>query len=84
MTKVLITLPDDLLDEIDRAAARAGTTRSAYLQAAARDALAVPTQARIADALERGRRAFTGIAAFESAELIRRERDEHDAADRRL
>jgi hypothetical protein len=84
MTKVLISLPDDLLDEIDRAAARAGTTRSAYLQAAAREALAVPTPGRIADALERGRRAFTGIRAFESAALIRRERDEHDAADRRL
>jgi len=84
MTKVLISLPDDLLDELDRAAARAGMTRSAYLQAAARAALAVPTHRRIADALERGRRAFTGVQPFESAALIRGERDERDAADRRL
>lgn len=84
MTKVLISLPDDLLDELDRAAARAGMTRSAYLQAAAREALAVPSRGRIADALERGRGAFTGTEPFESAALIRGERDERDAADRRL
>lgn len=84
MTKVLISLPDDLLEEIDRAAARAGTTRSAYLQAVAREALEIPTQAGITDALRRGRTALASVGAFESAALIRRERDERDAADRRL
>jgi hypothetical protein len=84
MAKVLISLPDDLLAEIDREASRAGTTRSGYLQAAARSMLPVPTHARIADALERGRRALTSAGAFESTALIRRERDERDAADRRL
>jgi hypothetical protein len=61
-----------------------GTTRSAFLQGAARAALRLPSQARIDDALRRGRAAVEGAGPFESASLIRRDRDARDAADRRL
>jgi metal-responsive CopG/Arc/MetJ family transcriptional regulator len=83
MTKVLISIPDELLAEIDREAARAGTTRSGYLQAAARGALSTPTHARIADAVARGRDALQSARAFEAAALIRQDRDARDVADRR-
>lgn len=83
MTKVLISIPDELLAEIDREAARAGITRSGYLQAAARDALSTPTHARIAEAVARGRDALHPTPAFESADVIRRDRDARDVADRR-
>jgi metal-responsive CopG/Arc/MetJ family transcriptional regulator len=77
MAKVLISMPDDLLEDVDRAAARAGTSRSAYLQGAARSALATPSRERIRAALERGRVAMRDIPSFESADLIRRDRDTH-------
>jgi Arc/MetJ family transcription regulator len=84
MSKVLISLPDDLLQEIDRAVDLRGTTRSAFLQGAARAALGQPSQARIESALRRGQAALEAAGPFESVSLIRRDRDARDAADRRL
>ncbi len=82
-TKVMISMPEDLLDRIDRAAGERGTSRSAFLQEAVRRELGWPDPAVFDAALERGRTALDGAGAFESAELIREHRDARDASDRR-
>ncbi len=83
MVKVLVSMPDELLEAIDAAVGRRGTTRSEFLQAAARDALAIPDPALIRNAVARGRKAIARFGAFESADVIRADRDARDAADRR-
>lgn len=80
MGKVLVSMPDELLRAIDAAVDRKGTTRSAFLQRAARDALAVPDPRAIRAAVERGRAAIAHVGAFESGDLIRADRDARDAA----
>jgi len=81
--KVMISLPDDLLERIDRVAAERHTSRSAFLQDAARRELGWPDPVAIAAALERARAALASAGPFESADLIRAERDSRDARDRR-
>ena len=83
MSKVLISIPDELLAEIDREASARGDSRSGFLQDAARRELGRPSRARMRDALERGRAALRDVGAFEAAEVIRAGRDARDAADRR-
>src|SRR5687767_6655102 len=80
-TKVMVSMPDDLLERIDRAAAERRTSRSAFLQEAARRELGWPDPAAVEAALERGRAALADAGRFESAKLIRRERDARDARD---
>lgn len=82
-TKVMISLPDELLERIDRAAGERQTSRSAFLQEAARRELGWPDAAAIDAALERGRGALARAGPFEAAKLIRAERDARDARDRR-
>jgi hypothetical protein len=81
--KVMISLPNDLLERIDRAAAQRRTSRSAFLQEAARRELGWPDPAVIDAALERARAALASAGRFESAEVIRAERDARDVRDRR-
>lgn len=83
VTKVLISMPDELLARVDREAKRRGATRSGFIQQAAQRELGWPDPAAIDAALQRGRAALAGVGAFESAELIRRERDARDTSDRR-
>lgn len=83
MSKVLISIPDDLLAAIDREASSRGASRSAFLQEAARHELGRPSKVRIQGALERARRALRDVGAFEAAAVIRADRDARDAADRR-
>jgi metal-responsive CopG/Arc/MetJ family transcriptional regulator len=83
MAKVLISFPDDLLERVDREAERRSTSRSALLQDAARRELGWTDALVIDAALERGRAALAGSSAFESSELLRVDRDERDAGDRR-
>jgi len=83
MAKVLISLPEELLERIDREAQAHGSSRSRFLQEAARRQLGWPTAERLDAALERGRDALADAGAFESAELIRTQRLAHDADDRR-
>jgi len=78
MGKVLITVPDELLQRIDREARARKLTRSRFLQEAARRELGWPTADVMDTALERGRRALAHAGAFESADLIRRDRDARD------
>jgi predicted transcriptional regulator len=83
VAKVLISLPDDLLERVDREAARRGATRSGFLQQAAMRELGWPDPVAFDAALARGRAALAGAGAFESAELVRAGRDARDAGDRR-
>lgn len=79
----MISLPGDLLERIDRVAAERHTSRSAFLQDAARRELGWPDPVAITAALERARAALAGAGRFESGDVIRAERDRHDARDRR-
>ena len=79
----MVSMPDDLLERIDRAAADRHTSRSAFLQEAARRELGWPDPVAVQAAIDRGRAALADAGSFESAELIRRERDARDAGDRR-
>jgi metal-responsive CopG/Arc/MetJ family transcriptional regulator len=81
--KVMVSMPDELLERIDRAANERGTSRSAFLQEAARRELGWPDPMAIDAALVRGRAALAKAGSFEAAELIRAERDARDARDRR-
>jgi hypothetical protein len=81
--KVMVSIPDELLERIDREADERGTTRSGFLQEAARRELGWPDPLRIDAALDRGRAALAGAGSFEAAELIRTEREARDARDRR-
>jgi hypothetical protein len=83
MSKILVSLPDDLLERIDREARARGTNRSRFLQEAARRQLGWPDPAALRAALTRGRRALAEIGSFESADLIRKQRQAADARDRR-
>ncbi|MGH2513633.1 MAG: hypothetical protein ACRDGQ_13205 [Candidatus Limnocylindrales bacterium] len=84
MRNVLVSMPDALLEAIDAAADRRGTTRSAFPQAAAQVALSGPDPVAIRAAVERARGAIVAhIGSFESGDLVRSDRDARDAADRR-
>lgn len=83
VAKVLISIPDDLLARLDREAARRGASRSALLQEAARRELGWPDPDDMQDAIASARRALKIAGSFESADLIRHERDSRDATDRR-
>jgi metal-responsive CopG/Arc/MetJ family transcriptional regulator len=82
VAKVFISIPDDLLERVDRAAQLRNTSRSAFLQEAARRELGWPDPNVMDAALTRGRAAMANAGTFESADLIRASRDEHDARDR--
>ena len=80
MQKVLISVPEELLQRIDREAKARRQTRSRFLEEAARHELGVAGAAAIDAAIDRARQALAGAGDFESADLIRRDRDERDAA----
>lgn len=83
MVKVLISLPDELVAELDAEATARGVSRSRLLQEAAQHELGWPSPAAIEAALERGRRALETAGAFESADLVARDRMSRDGRDRR-
>ena len=75
MAKVMVSLPDDLLAEIDEEATRRHTSRSGFLAEAARTEIRRRAPATIEAAVRRSQERFRRAPAFDSAELIRRERD---------
>jgi metal-responsive CopG/Arc/MetJ family transcriptional regulator len=81
--KVMVSIPGELLERIDREADERGTTRSGFLQEAAQRELGWPDPLRIDAALDRGRAALAKAGSFEAAELIRTEREARDVRDRR-
>lgn len=76
MSKVMVSLPEDLLTQLDAEAKRRSTSRSALLATAARRELARQDPAAVAAAIERSERRFSGAASFESADLIHSDRDD--------
>jgi uncharacterized protein (DUF1778 family) len=79
MSKVLITIPDELLAHIDRVARARKTTRSRFIQDAALHELGWPEPGVLDAALARARDALASAGPFESADLIRRDREARDA-----
>jgi metal-responsive CopG/Arc/MetJ family transcriptional regulator len=75
MSKVMISLPEDLLAQIDDEAERRSTSRSALLAAAARRELARRDSALVAAAIERSEQRFRESGAFEAADIVRADRD---------
>jgi metal-responsive CopG/Arc/MetJ family transcriptional regulator len=75
MSKVMVSLPDDLLVQLDAEAKRRSTSRSGLLAVAARRELARQDPAELAAAIERSERRFSGAGSFESADVVRSDRD---------
>lgn len=65
MAKVLISIPDALLERVDREAGQRGDTRSGFLQRAAQRELGWPEPGAFDAALERGRAALPGVGALQ-------------------
>jgi Ribbon-helix-helix protein, copG family len=82
-TKVLVTMPSELLDRIDRETATLGQTRSEFFQEAVQRRLGWPDPLVVDAALLRGRAALSDVGGFESADVVRAQRDEKDARDQR-
>ncbi len=77
MSKVMVSLPEELVHEIDEEARRRSMSRSALLAAAARRELARPTLGAIAEAISRSEQRFRNAGSFEAADLVRRDRESH-------
>ncbi|MGH9064030.1 MAG: ribbon-helix-helix protein, CopG family [Acidimicrobiales bacterium] len=76
MSKVMVSLPGELVQRIDEEARRRSTSRSALLAAAARRELDRPDPGAVAEAVSRSERRFREAGTFEAADLFRRDRDE--------
>ncbi len=75
MSKVMVSLPDDLLAELDAEVARRSTTRSALLAQAARRELSRPDTEAMRAAVARSEERFRDAGSFDAADLIRADRD---------
>ena len=75
MSKVMVSLADDLLAEIDAEAKRRSTSRSALLATAARRELARRDNDRVAAAIARSEERFRTSGTFEATDLVRADRD---------
>jgi len=78
MSKVMISLPDELLLEIDEEARRRSTSRSSLLAVAARRELSRPDSSAIAEAVARSEARFRRAGSFDATDLVRHERDRHE------
>jgi len=83
MAKVMVSFPDELLEKVDAEALRRATTRSALLRDAVSRELARRDPQLVRRAIDEARSLFDGVGVFDSGALIRSERDERDARDRR-
>jgi len=76
MSKVMVSLPEELLQQIDAEARRRSVSRSALLAEAARRELDRPDRGAVDEAIRRSERRFENAGSFDSAELVRRDRDD--------
>jgi len=74
MSKVMVSLPDELLKEIDAEARRRATSRSALLASAARRELTRRDPEAVAEAIARSEQRFRTAGAFDAADLIDQDR----------
>ena len=75
MSKVMVSLPEDLLNELDAEARRRSTSRSALLAQAARRELARRDPELVAAAIARSEQRFENAGTFDAASLVRLDRD---------
>lgn len=75
MAKVMVSLPDNVLEAVDAERNNRSMTRSAFLALAARRELERRDPDRIAAVIARSQRRFENSPSFESADLVRRDRD---------
>jgi hypothetical protein len=78
MARVLISLPDELLERIDAEVERRDTNRSALLRQLAERELRVRDPGAAHAAIERMRARAAGAPAFDAADAVRKSRDELD------
>lgn len=78
MSKVMVSLPDELLAEFDAEAKRRSMTRSALLANAARRELARRDSATVAAAIARSEQRFNNAGAFDARDLVRDDRDRRE------
>lgn len=71
----MVSIPDELLREIDEEAHRRAMSRSALLALAARRELERPTAVAMEEAITRSERRFHEAGSFEAADVVRRDRD---------
>jgi hypothetical protein len=83
MAKVLISIPEDVLAQVDKEAAVRGVSRSQFMREAALREMGWPDPERLGVALQRGRAALQGAGQFESATLIEIDRHGRDERDQR-
>jgi metal-responsive CopG/Arc/MetJ family transcriptional regulator len=75
MSKIMVSLPEDLVQELDDEARRRSMSRSALLAAAARRELARPDPAAVDEAIRRSEQRFRSAGSFEAGDLVRGDRD---------
>ena len=71
----MVSLPDELIRDIDEEARRRSVSRSALLAAAARRELARRDPEAVAEAIARSEKRFRSAGSFDAAELVRQDRD---------
>jgi hypothetical protein len=75
MSKVMVSLPEELVREIDEEAHRRSISRSALLATAARRELARPDRGAVDEAVSRSEQRFRTAGSFEAADLVGQDRD---------
>jgi metal-responsive CopG/Arc/MetJ family transcriptional regulator len=75
MSKIMVSLPEDLLRRVDEEASRRSMSRSALIALAARRELARRDPDLVADAIARSEARFLRSGTFEAADLVREHRD---------
>lgn len=75
MAKVMISIPEELLEDLDREAGRRHVSRSELIRSALRRELGKPSPEEIDAAMERLRVSGAKLAAGDSTEWIRWDRD---------
>jgi hypothetical protein len=75
MSKVMVSLPDELVRDIDEEARRRSMSRSALLAAAARRELARRDPVAVAEAIARSEHRFRAAGGFDAAQLVRQDRN---------
>jgi metal-responsive CopG/Arc/MetJ family transcriptional regulator len=75
MSKVMVSLPDDLLARVDQEAKRRSLSRSALLAAAVRRELDRRDPEAVAEAVARSEQRFAHAGRFDAGVLVRADRD---------
>lgn len=75
MSKLMISLPDELVRAIDEEARGRSMSRSAWLAAAARRELTRHDPDAVAEAVARSERRFQAAGTFDAVDIVRHDRD---------